>query len=67
VQISISDNGSGHSQKDEWEKEDSLGINLIRVLIEQLKGKMEIKTNGGTVVSLIFPVDFSGEPVFKPA
>jgi two-component sensor histidine kinase len=53
--IKIKDNGIGISKEMDIKKLDSLGLNLVANLVHmQLKGEMEIQSNGGTEVTITF-------------
>jgi PAS domain S-box-containing protein len=52
----ISDNGVGIPEDIEIEKLDSLGLQLVTSLVDQLDGKLELKRNGGTDFTIMFTV-----------
>ncbi|KKG87088.1 hypothetical protein DU57_14675 [Methanosarcina mazei] len=49
--LTVSDNGVGIPENIDIEDLDSLGIQLITTLADQLDGKLELKRNNGTVLS----------------
>jgi len=52
----ISDNGKGLPEDFHKKKESSLGLQLVEMLVKQLKGKMELSTGGKyTIFKIIFP------------
>jgi PAS domain S-box-containing protein len=54
--IRISDNGIGMPKRTEKAKSTSLGLYLIRFIVEhQLRGTVEISTSGGTAYTIQFP------------
>jgi two-component sensor histidine kinase len=55
IQLSIKDNGVGLPENFGYEKTNSLGIQLVYALIEQLDAEMEIKVKGGTEFLVKFP------------
>jgi PAS domain S-box-containing protein len=52
VELLIQDNGVGMSSL----REGSLGYGLIRSLIRQISGKLDIRSDGGLTVTISFPV-----------
>ncbi|HET8685481.1 MAG TPA: PAS domain S-box protein, partial [Methanosarcina sp.] len=48
----ISDDGIGISEKFELENSDTLGLQLVNILVEQLDGEIEVKKNKGTEFSI---------------
>ncbi|AKB37148.1 sensory transduction histidine kinase [Methanosarcina siciliae C2J] len=46
--LTISDNGTGISDNVDMENSDSLGLQLVNILVEQLEGEMEVKREKGT-------------------
>jgi PAS domain S-box-containing protein len=52
----VSDNGMGIPEYQEIECLDSLGLQLVNSLIEQLDGKLQMKRNGGTEFTIRFAV-----------
>jgi len=55
--LTISDNGIGLPENFKIENSDSLGLQLISILINQLEGKLELKTDSGTefVMKFVIP------------
>jgi len=56
LELEVSDNGIG-LQEDEIVKHAGFGTQLIKLLIQQLDGKMKINTNIGTSVAFEFKLD----------
>jgi two-component sensor histidine kinase len=55
VFISVEDDGPGLPEHFDVEKSGSMGMNIIRILTEQLEGKHQYNsTNNGTIFSLEF-------------
>lgn len=54
VRLTIADNGVGLPASFQYEKTDSLGIQLVYTLIEQLDGKVEVKSGKGTEFLITF-------------
>ncbi|MDA3939687.1 MAG: response regulator [Spirochaetia bacterium] len=52
--MSISDNGPGFNAEDNAVKEGSIGLILIRCLVDQIDGSLEIITEGKTVYEIYF-------------
>ena len=56
VLLSVTDNGVGISSAQPPERADSMGISLVRMLVEQLKGRLEFVRQSGTSFRVSFPV-----------
>jgi PAS domain S-box-containing protein len=54
--LTISDNGLGMSEDIDLENPDSLGIQLVTTLVDQLEGKLELKRDSGTEFTVRFTV-----------
>ncbi|MGE5474862.1 MAG: sensor histidine kinase [Ignavibacteriales bacterium] len=54
--LAISDNGVGIPESFDIEELDSLGMQLVTTLIEQLDGELELKRNNGTEFIIRFTV-----------
>ena len=54
--LTVSDNGVGIPENIDIEDLDSLGIQLITTLADQLDGKLELKRNNGTEFIIRFTV-----------
>ncbi len=54
--LTVSDNGVGIPEKPDLENPDSLGIQLITTLVDQLDGKLQLKRNNGTEFAIRFTV-----------
>ncbi len=54
VSLVLSDNGVGLPDNLDWTTSRSLGLRLIRVLAQQLRASLDIRSQGGTEVQLIF-------------
>ncbi|MGB9940554.1 PAS domain S-box protein [Methanosarcina sp.] len=52
--LTISDNGKGIPENIEFERLDSLGLQLVSTLVDQLDGKIEIKREQGTEFRITF-------------
>jgi len=53
--LNVSDNGVGLPEGFDFEKQDSLGMFIIRLLVEQLDGSINFKTSGGVSASIVVP------------
>ena len=54
------DNGVGIPQKTDWQTSDSLGLRIVRNLVEsQLEGTIELSGNPGTCVTICFDVEIT--------
>jgi PAS domain S-box-containing protein len=54
VRLEVSDDGIGFSDKVDFEKPDSLGLQLVNDLVEQLGGKLELNSRSGTSYQISF-------------
>jgi len=54
--LTVSDNGVGMPENLDFEKLDSLGLQLLVSLVEQLDGELELKRNNGTEFIIKFTV-----------
>jgi two-component sensor histidine kinase len=54
VSLAMSDNGVGLPRGLDWTTSRSLGLRLVRALAEQLHGSLDIRSQGGTEVQLVF-------------
>lgn len=52
--LTVKDNGIGLPKDFNFEETSSLGILLIKSLVNQLEGKMKVEVNGGTIVTINF-------------
>ena len=50
----VADNGSGIPSEFDIENTDSLGLQLINVLVDQIEGHLEIKVDTGTEFRISF-------------
>ncbi|MGD2092420.1 MAG: histidine kinase dimerization/phosphoacceptor domain -containing protein [Candidatus Aminicenantes bacterium] len=55
VTLEISDNGIGFPADIDFREAQSLGLQLVRLLTQQVKGTTEIKRSKGTTVTITFP------------
>lgn len=57
VELVVADNGVGIESFDELENRNSLGIDLVNILVEnQLEGTIEMKNDSGLTYRIIFPL-----------
>ena len=54
VRLLVSDNGPGFSKTFDVEQSQSLGLKLVRVLVRQLKGEIELQAEGKTEFVITF-------------
>lgn len=50
----VSDNGVGFPEDVDFQKTESLGLQLVNTLTEQLEGSIELEENGGTTFKIMF-------------
>ncbi len=56
ISLILSDDGIGLPRELDWTTSRSLGLRLVRALAQQLRGTLEIRSQGGTEVRLTFQV-----------
>lgn len=54
IHITIFDNGVGIEDKKNFKDSDSLGLQLVHTLVNQLEGSLDIKRNNGLVIEIHF-------------
>jgi len=54
--LTVADNGVGLPADLDWEKSNTLGLQLVRMLSHQINGSLEMERSSGTVFRLKFPV-----------
>jgi len=72
ISLRLSDDGIGLPAELDWSTTRSLGLRLVRTLAQQLRGNLEVRSQGGTEVRLTFQVRHrdanpSGEALFRKA
>ena len=65
--LTISDNGKGLPEDLELESVESLGLQLVNILVDQLDGKLELKRDNGTEFTMKFSVTEKDNQVSAPA
>jgi len=58
IHLIFNDNGIGIPEEIDIENPSTLGMQLIRDLTQQLDGEIQIKSNGGTQIKVIFPENY---------
>jgi two-component sensor histidine kinase len=56
VRLCVRDNGRGMPPGFDWRASPSLGLRLIQMLAGQLKATVEVSSDGGTEISVVFAV-----------
>jgi two-component system CheB/CheR fusion protein len=54
--LTVQDNGIGFPESIDLTKLKSLGMDLVNILVRQMKGKMDMRVDGGTTWTITFPV-----------
>lgn len=54
IELLISDDGIGLPENLDYEKTESLGLKLVKSLVDQIDGHMTLHTNDGTSIEIIF-------------
>jgi two-component sensor histidine kinase len=62
VSLVLSDNGVGLPRSLDWTTSRSLGLRLVRALAEQLHARLDIRSEGGTEVQLVFHAKSGNHP-----
>ena len=65
--MTVSDNGMGIPENLDIEDLDSLGLQLVASLVEQLDGELELKRKNGTEFTMKFTVDEKDDHASAPA
>ncbi len=52
--LTVRDNGAGLPKGLDYRRTPSLGFQLVMVLVKQLRGTLQVDTNGGTAVAIQF-------------
>ncbi|MCD6192685.1 MAG: PAS domain S-box protein [Candidatus Aminicenantes bacterium] len=55
IRLLVNDNGVGIPEEVDVENPSTIGLQLIKDLTQQLGGEIQIKSNGGTKIKVIFP------------
>jgi two-component sensor histidine kinase len=61
LELIIKDNGTGMGKDDSQEIHNGIGMMLVRTLVQQIKGQMEVTSSEGTTISVYIP--YSGQTV----
>ena len=54
INLIISDNGSGLNNNIDFQNSESLGLQLVNTLVDQIEGTLEVKNNNGTKILIQF-------------
>ena len=54
--LEVSDNGAGLPDEVSWQMPRTLGLRLVKVLTEQLRGRLELDRQDSTTFRIIFPL-----------
>ena len=65
--LTVSDNGVGIPENLDIEDLDSLGLQLVTTLVDQLDGELELKRNNGTEFTIRFTVTEKDNQASTPA
>ena len=65
--LTVSDNGVGIPEDLDIEDLDSLGMQLVTTLVDQLDGELELKRNNGTEFTMRFTVPEQNNQASAPA
>jgi len=56
LRLTIEDNGQGFPDNFIPEQSDGLGLQLVRILVDQIKGEINFHNRNGAVIEIIFPI-----------
>ena len=65
--LTVSDDGIGIPEDFNSEDSDSLGLQLVAILVDQLDGELELKRNNGTEFTILFTVTEKNNQASAPA
>jgi two-component sensor histidine kinase len=65
--LSVSDNGVCIPENIDMEDLESLGLQLVTILVDQLDGELELKRNNGTEFTIMFTVIENNNQAFPPS
>jgi len=65
--LTVSDDGVGIPENIDIEDLESLGLQLVTTLVDQLDGELELKRNNGTEFSILFTVTEKDNQASAPA
>ena len=65
--LTVSDNGVGIPENIDMEDLESLGLQLVTILVDQLDGELELKRDNGTEFTIRFTVIEKNNTVLSPA
>ena len=57
VELMIKDNGVGMSKSADLNRHDTLGLNLMKGLIKEIRGQINFENNHGTIITITFKID----------
>ena len=63
--LSVKDDGPGWSPTSPGDPEQTLGLTILQGLADQLGGKLRVKSDKGTVVSVVFPTQAGKHEITK--
>jgi two-component sensor histidine kinase len=52
--LTVADNGDGFPEEIDYRNTNSLGLQIVNILVEQIEGCIELKRNDGTEFSIYF-------------
>jgi PAS domain S-box-containing protein len=59
ISITVSDNGTGIQDKKKFLNSDSLGLQLVKTLVDQLEGTFDIRSKKGMEITINFNYEFN--------
>jgi hypothetical protein len=65
VVLSVKDDGPGWSPTNSGDLERSLGLTILQSLADQLGGELQVKSDKGTLVSVVFPTRSGNQPALS--
>jgi len=67
IALTVTDDGVGIPEGDDFERRKSLGLQIVKILTRQLKGKFEVATGRPATFKISFPEAESGQQIVQSA
>ena len=56
VELSVTDDGVGFPQEIDYRNPTSLGLRIVNILVQQIRGTLTLERKSGTSFSITFPI-----------
>ena len=67
IELTVADDGIGLSDRDDFERRKSLGMQIVKILTRQLKGTFEVSGGRPATFKISFPEAHNGEQIVQSA